>query len=600
MFCCLYIPEFVAAALLRTLDDATRELPFAVLDGNPPLVHVVSMNQVARNAGMYAGMTKLQAEACAGVVLRRRSAAQEESAQQALLDCAYAFSPRVEATAQDTVLVDIAGLSQLFGSPEKIARGLAARVESVGMEARVAMAPNPDAAVLAARGFSGITVLEQHDVAQRLGHLPTDVLPTTPEVLETLERWGVRNLRSLAVLPPVALTERLGQEGLRLQKLAHGEHMRPLVPAEESFHFEERFEFEDAVDLLDPLSFVLNRMLEQLCMRLNARTLATNQLQLRMELEVNEDRQIREQVTGDRGQDRAIGPSGDRAIGKPENLSPQRAQRSAKENRQFTEIGGQDRAIGPSGDRAIGKPRSLSALRASCPKGQDYPMLGMTKSGVYERTLRLPVPMLDTRVFLKLLQLDLKAHPPEWPVKKISLTADAVRPRSAQTGLFLPLTPQPERLEVTLARIRGVVSDTNDAVPRVGSPELLDSHRPDAFVMKKFSPESAQAGSGDPGKAVLHGNGQSAPLTALRIFRPPLPARVEVRDGAPTAVTANAQRGTVVALAGPWRTSGEWWTEHAWSREEWDVALAIKNSCVLYRVFRDLSTSKWFVEASYD
>jgi protein ImuB len=549
MFCCLYIPEFIAAALLRTLDDATREVPFAVFDGHPPLVHVVSMNQVARNAGMYAGMTKLQAEACAGVVLRRRSISQEEAAHQALLDCAYAFSPRVEATTQDTVVVDINGLSHLFGPPEKIARGLAARVESVGMEARVAVAPNPDAAVLAARGFSGITVLEQHDVAQRLGHLPTDVLPTTPEVLETLERWGVRNLRALAVLPPVALTERLGQEGLRLQKLGRGEHMRPLVPAEETFHFEERFEFEDAVDLLDPLSFVMNRMIEQLCARLNARALATNQLQLRLELDVHEDRQL------------------DRAIEKPQNLSPQRAQRSAKKNK-----------------RSLG-----SALRAS---------LGMTPcvSAVkYERTLRLPVPMLDTRVFLKLLQLDLKAHPLEWPVKKISLMAEAVRPRSAQTGLFLPLTPQPERLEVTLARIRGVVGDTNDAALRVGSPELLDTHRPDAFVMKKFNPAEAQAGM-----PVPQGNGHSIPLTALRIFRPPLPARVEVRDGAPTAVFANAERGTVIALAGPWRTSGEWWTEHAWSREEWDVALAVKDSCVLYRLFRDLSTSKWFVEASYD
>ena len=202
--------------------------------------------------------------------------------------------------------------------------------------------------------------------------------------------------------------------------------------------------------------------------------------------------------------------------------------------------------------------------------------------------------MLDTRVFLKLLQLDLKAHPPAWPVKKMSVTAEAVRPRSAQTGLFLPLAPQPERLEVTLARIRSVVGDTNDAAPRVGSPELLDTHRPDAFAIKKFDPSRA-------GKSAPHDtSSQGAPLTAMRIFRPPLPAKVELKDGAPTAVIANAQRGTVVALAGPWRTSGEWWTEKAWSHEEWDVALQVKDACVLYRMYRDLASSHWFVEASYD
>lgn len=535
MFCCLYIPDLPAAALLRTLDDVTREQPFAVLDGNPPLVHVVAMNERARQAGMYAGMTRLQAEACTGVVLRRRSVAQETAAHQALLDCAYAFSPRAESTAPDTVVVDIDGLTQLFGPPEKIARGLAARVEKVGMEARVAVAPNPDAAVLAARGFTGITVMEKHDVAQRLGHLPTDVLPTTPDVLETLERWGVRNLRALAVLPPVALTERLGQEGLRLQKLARGEHMRPLVPADDPLRFEELFEFEDAVDLLDPLSFVLTRMLQQLCERLNARALATNQLTLTLELEVNEDRQIR-------------------------NQSPVASSQNGK--------------------------RKLLITR--------WPDGPITR---YERTLRLPVPMLDTRVFLKLLQLDLKAHPPAAPVKKISVVAESVRPRAAQTGLFLPLTPQPERLEVTLARIRSVVSDTNENAPRVGSPEVLDTHRPDAFAMKKFAPEEAT------GKSTGSTN-VSSPLTALRIFRPPLPAKVELRDGAPSAVIANAQRGTVVALAGPWRTSGDWWTEHAWSREEWDVALSLKSKAkedfVLYRLFRDLDKNDWFVEASYD
>ena len=551
MFCCLHIPDLSAAALLRTLDDVTREQPFAVLDGNPPLVHVVAMNERARQAGMYAGMTKLQAEACAGVVLRRRSAAQEASAHQALLDCAYAFSPRAESTAPDTVVVDIDGLTQLFGLPEKIARGLASRVEKVGMEARVAVAPNPDAAVLAARGFAGITVMEKYDVAQRLGHLPIDVLPTTPEVLETLERWGVRNLRALAVLPPVALTERLGQEGLRLQKLARGEHTRPLVPATDPLHFEELFEFEDAVDLLDPLSFVLSRMLEQLCERLNARALATNQLMLRLELEVNEDRQIAELPN----------------CGTAELKS--RALQKMK--------------IPQFRNSAV-----LQSAHGHRPAANDK----------YERTLRLPVPMLDTRVFLKLLQLDLKAHPPDAPVKKISVVAESVRPRAAQTGLFLPLTPQPERLEVTLARIRGVVGDTNDAAPRVGSPELLDTHRPDAFTMKKFDPAEAQAG-----KPVPQTNGAS-PLTALRIFRPPLPAKVELRDGAPTAVIANAQRGTVVALAGPWRTSGDWWTEHAWSREEWDVALSLKGKAkedvVLYRVIRDLNSNDWFVEAAYD
>src|SRR6266536_6305744 len=96
----------------------------------------------------------------------------------------------------------------------------------------------------------------------------------------------------------------------------------------------------------------------------------------------------------------------------------------------------------------------------------------------FNRTLPLPVPMLDVKVFLKLLQLDLQAHPPGAPIVKIHLSAEPARSRATQSGLFLPLSPEPEKLELTLARIAGIVGEE-----RVGSVELLDTHREGAFAM---------------------------------------------------------------------------------------------------------------------
>ena len=65
--------------------------------------------------------------------------------------------------------------------------------------------------------------------------------------------------------------------------------------------------------------------------------------------------------------------------------------------------------------------------------------------------------------------------------------------------------------------------------------------------------------------------------------------------------------------AGPWRSSGDWWTETTketgadkspgpFDREEWDVALANENGegVALYRIYRDLASGHWFVDASYD
>ena len=44
-------------------------------------------------------------------------------------------------------------------------------------------------------------------------------------------------------------------------------------------------ELESPVETLEPLSFVLNRLLEQLCARLEARALAVHELHLRLQLE---------------------------------------------------------------------------------------------------------------------------------------------------------------------------------------------------------------------------------------------------------------------------------------------------------------------------
>ena len=109
------------------------------------------------------------------------------------------------------------------------------------------MASNPDAAVLAAHGFSGVTVIPAGRESESLGSLSVEVLFADgcggkkeddqknesglhETLFQTLDRWGVRNLRELAALPAIALSERLGQEGLRLQQLARGAASRTLVP----------------------------------------------------------------------------------------------------------------------------------------------------------------------------------------------------------------------------------------------------------------------------------------------------------------------------------------------------------------------------------
>jgi protein ImuB len=527
-FACIFVPDFPLEALLRA-EPELRSQAVVVLEGKVPLQKVLAVNEKARRAGVDPGMTKLQVEACVNLVMRPRSSVQEAAAHAALLDCAQSFSPRVEDAGSDTILLDLAGLGTLFGALPKIARDLARRASDLGLETNVAVASNPDTAMLAARGFSGVTVIPPGKEAEQLGSLPLEVMfagltaldgePEPERFLETLERWGVRNLRALAALPDVALSERLGQIGLRLQQLARGATSRTLVPVETPLVFEEAIELEYPLVLLEPLALLLGRLLEQLCARLAARALATQELRLQLELE----------------------------------------------------NGWQEE-----------EPVITHA--------------GTSSQQIFRRTLRLPVPLLDAKTFLKLLQLDLKAHPPGAPIVKIHLAAEPVRPRAAQSGLFLPPSPEPEKLELTLARIAGIVGEN-----KVGGLQLLDTHRPDAFRIQRFAPSEPQELKPRPTQKPA--NAHSDAVTALRLFRPPVRAMVTLYDGKPTRIVCPKHpelQGEIVWVAGPWRSSGDWWQQEGWARDEWDIALQAATGLALYRLVRDLLSGEWFVEGTYD
>jgi protein ImuB len=365
------------------------------------------------------------------------------------------------------------------------------------------------------------------------------LLAPSPELQETLERWGIRRFRELGALPPLGIAERLGPEGLRLRELARGEMQRKLLPLADAARFEDEIELEFPVELLEPLAFLLARLLNGLTSSLATRALATDELRLRLRLE----------------------------------------------NRT-----------------------------------------------THERTLRLPVPSLDAKAFLKLMQLDLEAHPPQSPIVHLWMGANPVKPQAAQSGLFIPAAPEPVKLELTLARIKSIVGEN-----RAGIAERLNTHRPDAFRMQEWGgppgphvrygrssreprkiDQGAGRGQGSPpylGERASGGSGRrinnppqvsnlphkilsgcaETGLLALRMFRPPRPARVTVAAHGPSYLYAENIRGKVLDLAGPWRTSGDWWTLDPWMRDEWDLALS---DGALYRVYCE--PRGWFVEGSYD
>jgi nucleotidyltransferase/DNA polymerase involved in DNA repair len=520
------------------------------------------------------------------------------AATERLMAIARDFSPRIECHRGGTIVLDVSGLRRLFGDPQSIAHHLAHAGAS-----RVAIAVSQTTAILLARAHRGVTVaagdpeaalrdvplsiLQQfveENETQSSGSGPRTAdngLPTTdhgkrpaPRVavrrsktFEVLERWGLTTIGEFSALPAGELSARLGPLGMAHQRLARGFDRRPLVPDPGVRRFIESFELEWPIEMLEPLSFVFARLLEPLAAALEKADRGGIALHVRLRL---------------------------------------------------------------------------------------------TDRTTHVRTLGLPAPMRDPRVLRTLLLLDLESHPPAAAVDVVTIEIDPAPGRIVQFSLLERPVPSPETLATLMARLGALVGET-----RCGSPQLVDTHRPDGWVMTPVNladrgrvilppdqppprlrrsaealcakaeggshapfdsaaPRSGQDHSGPadqasgpadrPAMTERHlrpsafakatadgsGSGGQARELAVRRFRPPVAIRVVVEGGRPVRVAIDRRGmpgGEVRQSAGPWRTSGGWWTSERWNRDEWDVAFDDGAVC---RIFQEREGGGWFVEGLYD
>lgn len=501
LYLCLHVRDFAAQTLAR-LRPELRKRPLAILDGDPPLETVFALNNQARNLGLELGMSRLQAESFDDISISPRVKQQEDVDFLILMHCAERISPRIEVLAAPqerssgaTLVLDVSASERLFGTPEQIATMLRRNVDAAGFEVSIAISSNAFTAVFSARGFTGITVIRPGQEASTLAPLPVIVLELEPEQQETFTSWGIKTLGALAALPERALIARIGQTGYRLQALARGEYQHLLVPVEPSPDaiLSESTELEHPVDLLEPLLFLLGRMLEQIVARAAERALAIAYVETELVLD--------------------------------------------------------------------------------CASRQEHRWV-----------VRPALPECNHHTLLKLIQLDLEMHPPQAAVIGLYIHAQPARPQTGQQGLFVPQTPQAGQLEVLLARLRKLLGED-----RVGAPQLLDSHRPDAFRLVPFVPNASAASAA--------GNGIHT--SALRLLRPPRAVRVEIKNSRIVGLFLDGKKLPVEKASGPWKTSGAWWTHLNWCREEWDVTLGERER--LYcRVAFDPRAQCWYLTGIYD
>jgi protein ImuB len=555
------VRDFPVQAEVRGCPEL-RGQAVAVLDGIPPVETVFSLNEQARRLGLRLGMNRVQAESFisngSGIALRVRVKAQEDSAFCVLMECAERFSPRIEMLASPaesvagaTLVLDIADCERLFGTPKQIAVALLRAADAAGFEASAATSINVYAAVVAARGFPGITIVPAGSEAGILAPLPLAVLELEAEQRETFASWGIRTLGQLAGLPQTALVARVGEVGHRLQGLARGDCGHLLAPVESPADavLSERTELEHPVDLLEPLLFLISRMLEQIFRRAAARSLAIAQVETRLVLD---------------------GPA------RREHWRIVRPALPEWSHSTLLKLVQLDLELHPPEAAVIALHLVAQPARSqSVQQGLFTPQT--PEAGRLEILLaRLRKLVGEERVGAAEL---LDNHRPEAfrmaPFVPGGGTASCSGARTCPSALRILRPPRAIRVEFCRVFER-------EPYPQ----RLKPNSQPSTY-------RSAEA--------LRHPKSSATPTFPADCEVVPCPKPIYETSSALhlAAFFLEGQKFVVQKDSGPWKASGAWWTYPDWSREEWDVALGGQdNKCC--RVAYDPASNCWYLIGIYD
>ena len=435
--------------------------------------------------------------------------AQAEQFAAQLIRLSQDFTPRFEVEKGTLALLDLSGLSHLFGDPHELAASIRTSALDYGIdEPRIALATRLQAARRLALFRPGLSIaLDEETEAALLGTLPLESLDLDDRTLARLRNWGLHNSSDLARLPASDLRARGGVSLVRAHESSSGRDERLLVPVKEKpddgMGLDPGFGVED----LSQLVFLLFRLLDPLCAKLKSTSSAATAFEATLALE--------------------------------------------------------------NGTTDV-------------------------------RLIRSPSPSADNAAWRTLLRLNLEGRPPVAPVLSLSLRAESTTARAVQFSFTGAGRSSPEKVASTLARLQRFFPED-----RIGSPQIVDTHTPDQFVMRPFDPVTESKSKKK--ETVAPPPKPRPPACALRAIRPPAHASVRVdMAGAPVSLQVQDNdrflniRGRVQASAGPYLLSTQWWNEEAFAREEWDVEIASEGAPAAYLIFRDPRNDTWYLAAEID
>jgi protein ImuB len=548
-FAVLLVSDFSLQALLRTRPELATQ-PVALLDGDRRRALIHALTPPAQAAGVTPGLTAPQAlSRCPALLVQQVNTGADDEASAALLAAATTLSPLVEDTAPGVTTIDVTALPPAQRQPRLEAA--LSRLATLGLTATAGIAPTPLLALYAARvassGTSKFQVTsskyqeaeEQPLFAAEQPPQPTGIAKEKEKDKEERERGPSPNSSTVSGTSSILVVT---DARAFLAPL-------PLAAADPKPEHTEILRMW-GITTLGQLTALAKADVAQ---RLGLGGLA-----------------LWERAAGEAT--RPIQP-----LPPPRSFAAEMELEHAIESlepllfllRRFV-------------DRLCLDLQGVALAAAELDLS-----LRLDDETTYQRSIRLPEPTASPDHLFGPLQSHLATVTTDTAIVAIRLELFPTRPLHRQQGLFDAGLRDPHGFAETLARAAALLGSD-----QIGTPQLTDSHRPDAVSL---APPATSEALEPPTPAPLPALG-----VPLRRFRPPVPAQVELRPHSrvPVFVRTDHLQGAIKAHHGPWRANGEWWqSDQAWTREEWDVALGPPTHG-LYRLSH--TPSGWYLDGEYD
>jgi protein ImuB len=278
----LWFP-FLSADRLR-LQEPDRcaerpEAPFVFTAKIKGALKLCAVDARAQGLGLCAGLTLADARARQPDLI---AFAMDADADRHMLErlarrCTL-YSPLVTVAEPEAIVIDIQGVTHLFGGEDGLAATIEDQLCTIGMTVRMARAATAEGALALAR-YARLPVSDERAAIRSL---PVVVLGLDPHATLALNRAGLKTIGDVAVRPTAGIAARFGAEAVTALHRLTGEAQHPIkpLPHRAPLSFERRFAEPVAHQAMIATAFL--ELLEEGACALEARGLGGRRFRLKL------------------------------------------------------------------------------------------------------------------------------------------------------------------------------------------------------------------------------------------------------------------------------------------------------------------------------